>query len=53
MTIEDALHNDLIGYGAPYDPMFAYKRVVSDTELEVTYTTRFAGLAYVVEQETV
>lgn len=53
MTIEDALHNALIGYGTPYDPMFAYKRVISDIELEVTYTTRFAGLAYIVEQETV
>ena len=52
LTIEDALHNALIGYGAPYDPTFAYKRVISDTELEITYTTRFAGLAYVVEQET-
>lgn len=49
LTIEDAIHNALIGYGAPYDPQFAYKRVVSDTELEITYTTRFEGLAYVVE----
>lgn len=49
MTIEDGIHNALIGYGVPYDPHFVYKRVVSDTELEITYTTRFDGLACAIE----
>jgi len=47
ITIEEAIHNKLIGYGVPYDPCFVYKRVVSDTELEITYQTRFDGLSYI------
>lgn len=46
LTIEEAIHNKLIGYGVPYDSHYAFKRVVSDTELEITYTTRFDGLAW-------
>lgn len=48
LTIEEAIHNKLIGYGVPYDPCFVYKRVVSGTELEITYQTRFDGLSYII-----
>lgn len=49
LTVEDVLHQKLIGFGVPSAPMFSYKRVVSDTELEIEYTTGIEGLVDALE----
>lgn len=43
-SINDELHNELIGFGVSEGSFFRYKQVVSATELEVVYTTCLSGL---------
>lgn len=49
LQVEDVLHDELIGIGVAEGPMFSYVRVVSDTELEIKYTTGLGDIIYELE----